>query len=347
MGFISVSKKVFIIIINFNGWPDTKECLESLNKLTSSQDVNFEVILIDNGSREPFDYAQGIKNKFSELKITPIFNEENLGFAGANNQGIKLALENDADYVLLLNNDTTVEPDFLTKLVVEAEDDESAGIVGPLIYFHPHTLNEAGIYEDKKIGSELILSEEQKNKKGVGVYDNRDKIWSAGGQITNHVTRGELIAYNESDEGEYQTAEQVDYISGTCLLIKAEAIKKIGLISEDYFLYYEDADWGLRAYGAGWRSLLAPQAKIYHKASRSTVEASYPYIYYHSRNGLMFGERFGNKPVIYFLSVWIFLKQIVKLTVGYKRNWAKPVLRGVWDFWVGKMGKLEGYYDAR
>jgi len=298
--------KVSIIILNWNGWPDTKECLESLSRVAYD---NFEVILIDNASKD--DY--GLRTTDHRFKIHEIRNKENLGFAGANNQGIKLASENNADYVLLLNNDTIVEPDFLTKLVAEAENDESAGIVGPLIYF----------------------------------YDDRNKIWSAGGKITENFTRGELIAYQEMDEGEYQTAEQVDYISGTCLLIKAEVIKKIGLISEDYFLYYEDTDWGLRAHDAGWRSLLVPQAKIYHKASRSTVGASYPYIYYHSRNGLMFGERFGNKLIVSALSVWIFLKQLVKLVVGYKRSWARPVLRGVWDFWVGKKGKLERYYDAR
>ncbi|MBU2037230.1 glycosyltransferase family 2 protein [Patescibacteria group bacterium] len=294
--------KVFIIIINFNGWSDTKECLESLGQVDYD---NFEVILLDNASKG--DYR--LPTTDYRFKIQTIYNKENLGFAGANNQGIKLALENKADYVLLLNNDTTVDSDFLSKLVEEAENDESAGIVGPLISF----------------------------------YDDRNKIWSAGGKITNHSTRGELIAYQEIDEGEYQVAEQVDYISGTCLLIKVEVIKKIGLISEDYFLYYEDTDWCVRADKAGWRCLLVPQSKIYHKASKSTQEFSYPYIYYHSRNGLMFSERFGNKFVVLLLSVWIFLKQILKLAVGYKRNWARPVLRGVWDFWVGKKGKIEGY----
>lgn len=298
--------KVFIVVINFNGWPDTKECLESLGRVDYD---NFEVILIDNASKEPLDFARSVENKF-DLKIKFISNAENLGFAGANNQGIKLVLENNADYVLLLNNDTTVEPDFLTKLVEEAENDESAGIFGPLIYF----------------------------------YDDHSKIWSAGGKITNNFTRGELIAYNEPDEGEYQTAEQVDYISGTCLLIKAEAIKKTGRISEDYFLYYEDTDWCLRAQKAGWRSIVVPAAKIYHKASQSAKEFSYPYIYYHSRNGLMFGERFGNKIIVPLMSVWIFLKQVAKLALNYKRDWGKPVLRGVWDFWRGKKGKLEGYY---
>lgn len=296
--------EVFIIILNFNGWPDTKECLASLEKVDYD---NFEVVLIDNASKEK---PPLVADKFPNLKITQIFNEENLGFAGGNNQGIKLAQERGAGYVLLLNNDTIVEPNFLTELVREMEEDERNSIVGPLVLF----------YSDKKT------------------------IWSAGGKITNHFTRGELIAYQETDEGHYQVPEQVDYISGTCLLIKAEVIKKIGLISEDYFLYYEDTDWCLRARKAGGRCLLVPAAKIYHKQSKSAGEFSYPYIYYHSRNGLIFGARFGLEITTYFLSIWIFFKQIIKLAIGYKRDWAKPVLLGVWHFWLGKKGKLEGYY---
>ncbi|MDD2753674.1 MAG: glycosyltransferase family 2 protein [Candidatus Portnoybacteria bacterium] len=308
-----MKKKVFIIIVNFNGWPDTKECLESLSRVEYD---NFEVVLIDNASKELMPSPFVIPGSTRNLKITQIQNDKNLGFAGANNQGIKLAMEKGADYVLLLNNDTTVGSDFLTKLVEEAESDEPTGIIGPLIYFYD-------------------------SQRAIG---DKQLIWSAGGRISDNFTRGELIAYQEKDEGHYEVTEQVDYISGTCLLIKAEVIKKIGLISEDYFLYYEDTDWCLRAARAGWRCLLAPAAKIYHKASKSTVEFSYPYIYYHSRNGLMFGERFGNKLVVYSLSVWIFLKQIIKLVSGFRRDWAKPVMHGVWDFWKGKKGKLEGYY---
>ncbi len=295
--------KVFIIILNWNGWVDTQECLASLNRVDYD---NFEVALIDNGSKEPMP---SVADEFN-FKITQVFNEKNLGFAGGNNRAIELAMEKGADFVLLLNGDTSVEPGFLTELVNEAKEDERNGIVGPLIYF----------------------------------YDNKNIIWSAGGKITNHFTRGELVGYKEADEGHYEVAEQVDYISGTCLLIKAEVIKKIGPLAEDYFLYYEDTDWCVRAQRAGWRCLVVPKAKIYHKVSQSTKEFSYPYIYYHSRNGLIFAERFGSKLGTYALSFWIVAKQLVKLATHYKREWARPVLKGVWDFWLSRKGKLKGYY---
>ncbi len=297
--------KVFIIIINFNGWKDTQECLASLDKVNYD---NFEIVLVDNASKERPQEAD--LKEFPNLKILYQFNKENLGFAGGNNQGIKIALSKGADYILLLNNDTVVASDFLSELVKEGEEDSKNGILGPLIYF----------------------------------YDRKDVIWSAGGRINKRFYRGELIGYQEEDKNQYQATEQVDYISGTCLLIKREVIEKIGLLSEDYFLYYEDTDWCQRAKLAGWRCLFVPSSKIYHKISSSTREFSYPYIYYHSRNGLIFCLKFGRKWQAFILSLWLFIKQIVKIAIGYKKQWAKPVLHGILDFWLDKKGKLESFY---
>lgn len=294
--------KVSIIILNWNGWADTKECLVSLNCVDYD---NFEVILIDNGSKESLDFARDIEEQFSNLKIELILNEENLGFAGGNNQGIKIALEGGAEYVLLLNNDTTVEPDFLKKLIEAGEKNKSYGILGPVIY----SSNEP------------------------------EKIWFAGGQFNWLRTRGSHIFTEPSDE-----LKKVDYITGCCLLVKKEVIEKIGLLSEDYFLYYEDGDWCLRARKAGYLSGLIGLAKIYHKQSHSTQEFSYPYIYYHSRNGLIFSFRYGLGFLTYLASVWIFLKQFIKALVDHNSHWAGPVMRGVVDFWRGKKGKLKGYY---
>jgi len=302
-----MSPKIFIIILNFNGWSDTLECLDSLNKVVYD---NFEVILIDNGSDD--NYRLPTTNH--QLKIEAIYNKENLGFAGGNNQGIKLALDppagGGADYVLLLNNDTTVESDFLTKLVQAGEANKKAGILGPVIYD----------------------------------YADRDKIQFAGGKINWAKTRGTHITIPPFEKGGRGEILPTDYITGCCLLIKKEVIEKIGLLSEDYFLYYEDTDWCLRAKKAGYECFLIVDSKIYHKHSKSAQEFSYPYIYYHSRNGLIFASRFGSRFLTYLISVWIFLKQVIKLVIGYKRNWARPVMRGVIDFWRGKKGKLEGYY---
>ena len=294
-----MGKKVAIIILNWNGWADTLECLASLNRLDYN---NFEIILIDNASKER---PPLVNVQFLKLTIFQIFNEENLGFAGGNNQGIKIALERGVDYILLLNNDTTVEPDFLKKLIEVGENNKSYGIFGPVIHYS----------------------------------DEPEKIWFAGGQFNWSKTRGSHIFDEPSEE-----LKKVDYITGCCLLAKKEVIEKIGLLSEDYFLYYEDGDWCLRAQKAGYSCGLVGSAKIYHKQSRSTQEFSYPYIYYHSRNGLIFSSRHGLRFLTYAVSVWIFFKQFIKAIVDHNSQWAGPVMRGVMDFWRGKKGKLKGYY---
>jgi len=313
--------KVLIIILNFNGWADTLECLDSLNRINYD---NFEILLIDNASKEKIKI---VDSRFPRLKITQIFNDLNLGFAGGNNIGIEMALERGAEYILLLNNDTIVESDFLSQMMHVAQTNKEAGILGPIIYD----------------------------------YVDHNKIQFAGGRINWSKTRGEhqivmpgllwhpdpksWIPASAGMTDKMNNIFETDYITGCCLLIEREVIEKIGLMNEDYFLYYEDADWNLRAQRAGWLCGIAPSSKIYHKGSTSSTEFSFPYIYYHSRNGLIFGAKFGNKFLIYLISFWIFAKQLIKLIIGYRRDWARPVMRGVSDFWRGRKGKLRGYYN--
>jgi len=325
--------KVFIIILNFNGWSDTMECLDSLSRVKYD---NFEIILIDNASKEKLPISN---YQFPNLKITQVFNTENLGFAGGNNQGVKMVFKRGADYVLLLNNDTTVEPDFLNELVEAAENNKEIGILGPIIYD----------YKDREkiqfAGGKINWSKTRGTHQIVMPDHSAPSSWPRG--LIRHP---DLNAWIPAEAGMTKKDDKIsnvfktDYITGCCLLIKKEVIEKIGLLSGDYFLYYEDTDWNLRAQNAGWLCGVVPSAKIYHKASRSAQEFSYPYIYYHSRNGLIFGSRFGHKFLIYLISIWIFAKQVIKLIIGYKRNWARPVMKGVTDFWKGKIGKLEGYY---
>ena len=136
----------------------------------------------------------------------------------------------------------------------------------------------------------------------------------------------------------------IDYISGCCLLIKKEVIGQIGLMDEDYFLYYEDTDWCLRAEKAGFWCALVSQAKIYHKISQSVAKLpSSDYIYYHTRNGLRMSWRLNAWPkraVLILWTSWLFAKQIVKLTIGYKRDWARAIIRGMADFGRGRFGKI-------
>ena len=168
--------KVFIIILNWNNWPDVKECLESLK---NNDYPNYEVVIVDNDSKEKPQASDGVK---------VIYNNKNLGFSGGNNVGIKYALKQDTDYILLLNDDTIVTPDFLSKMVKAAESDSKIGMVGSKIYF----------------------------------YKDRNKLWFAGGIINWLYNKGEMKGYNEIDKGQYDQPDiqESSYLTGCCLLVK-------------------------------------------------------------------------------------------------------------------------------
>lgn len=292
--------KVYIIIVNWNGEADTLECLESLK---NNDYPNYKVVIIDNGSDREI--------RIDDSKVKVIYNKKNLGFSGGNNVGIKYALKNKAEYVLLLNNDTIVSNNFLSKMIRVAEKDEKAGIIGPKIYF-----------PDSK------------------------KIWFAGGEINWLYNKGTMRGFNQIDNGQYDypEAQKTDYITGCCLLIKNEAIKKIGLMPEEYFLYYEDTDWSLKAKKEGFECIFVPAAVIWHKGSKSSIAESPSYIYYHIRNGLMMAKRYAPWHVKIFIhldNIYRIKKQFLKyIFMPRKRTWTKYILLGIKDFYLNKKGKV-------
>jgi len=271
--------KVFIIVLHYQNWDDTNKCLDSLKKIDYD---NFEIMVIDN-------------------------DKENRGFAKGNNIGIKQALEKRADYILLLNNDTIVDPDFLKKLVEAGKNNEKAGILGPTIYEY-----------------------------------GTNKIHFAGGKINWLYTKG---IHEKNSKLKTQNSKLVDYITGACMLIKREVIEKIGLMDENYFLYFEDADWCLRARRAGYKCVVVPTSKIWHKVSSSAKENSFSYIYYHTRNGFLMAKKnapFPIKILAYLNSFFIYIKQMIKLIIfPSKKIWAQAIKHGINDFYKGKVGKLE------
>ncbi len=280
--------KVFIIILHYGEVKDTMECLSSLGGLAYP---NFEVVVVDN---DPENRLEELNFKYPCIKLV---NGENLGFAGGNNAGIKYALDRKADYILLLNNDTVIEPDFLKILVGAGEKNEEIGILGPIIY---------------KLGTK--------------------EPHFAGGKINWLYTKAEHRPGAE------------DYITGACLLIKRKVIERIGLMPEDYFLYFEDAEWCLKARRAGFFCKVVPEAKIWHKVSKNTKECSFFYIYYHYRNSLIFCRR--NAPIpmrstVPLLGFLIYLKELLKMSlIPSKKTWSKATILAIKDFWQGNYGKV-------
>ena len=240
--------KVSIIIPHWNGKKILEDCLNSVSKIKYP---NYNVIVSDNGST---DGSQNfIRNNFSSVIL--VENKKNLGFAGGCNRGIKWALEHDADYILLLNNDTVVAPDFLDRMVETAEGDKKIGIVGSKIYYH----------------------------------DQPKKIWFGGGDFVKWRASGKHRFWQKKDFPELSGVHSSDFITGCVTLIKKEVFKDIGYFYEPYFLTIEDLDFSWSAEKAGWKIKVNLDAYVWHKVSSSRAgEFSFSNGYYGTRNRLFF-----------------------------------------------------------
>lgn len=322
--------KVFIILLMYNSWQDTIECLRSLAAITYT---NYSIIVVDNnsidGSLQKIEKHLKIHSKLP-VSLLPL--DKNYGYAGGNNRGITKALSKGADYILILNPDTIVEPDFLTQLIEVAQHYKKEGklaLFGTRILLHENHI----FFRDR--GKRYDAKKEQV----------KARAYSNGGIIHPTFTKARLKDYGKElkDLKEIRPFE-TDYVSGTCLLVSPEAISKIGLMPEDYFLYYEDTDWSLKAARRGVKRVIVPDSIIWHKKSSSTKEFSYSYIYYHTRNGLWFAWWNGSlwqKLFALAFGIVKLCKQPFKLFFPDKRSWIKPVTRGVIDFLRGKKGKLK------
>jgi GT2 family glycosyltransferase len=246
--------KVFIVILNYNGKEVIKKCLASVFKIDYP---NFEVVIIDNNSVDgSFEIARSTFSKASFIK-----NEENLGFSAGNNVGIRFAIERMAQYILILNNDTEVEKDFLKKLVEEGEKNKPSGILSPVIF-----------------------------------NGDTKEVWFSGGKI-NWL---QMKSRHETDikkEENYET----EYITGCAMLIKAEVFKKNGLFDENFFLYWEDADFSVRANRSGFKNIVVSSSWIYHteESQKNNKNKTYWLVF----SGLLFFKK--NTPAL--LRWWIFI----------------------------------------
>lgn len=241
-------KKVAIIILNYRVKDLSLQCIKSVLK---SDYQNLQVIAVDNDSQDGFeDEVRKIPN------VNFLQTGANLGFTGGNNLGIKQALNGGADYVFILNPDTTVEKETISKLVLGLESN-NAGIVGPKIYF-----------------------ESSKN------------IWYAGGNFDKNNVLGSHIGVNEKDAGQYDIQQETDYVTGAAMLVKKEVFEKIGLFDDRYFLYYEDSDFCVRAKRAGFKIMYIPTAIVYHANAKSTGLGSPIQDYYITRNRMLFASKF-------------------------------------------------------
>ncbi len=277
------SPKVYIVIVNWNGVSDTLECLTSLENLDYP---NAETVVVDNGSTD--DSVKLIRNRFPDVFV--IEAGENLGFTGGNNRGITFALENGADHVWLLNNDTIVDRDTLTHLVGAASASCKNGIVGSVIYD----------------------------------YEDRSKIQFAGATINWKKARSPHI-YSIKQNSMFE----VERVNGCSMLVSRRVCNEVGLFDDNYFLYAEEVDWCIRARNNGFRCIMEPHSKVYHKVSVSVNKVAGKNTvmrYYNTRNFLYLTDKLcPHKSKKTYIRKFIF-KQIKKDTANFIKLLLSEVL---------------------
>ena len=256
---------VTIVILNWNRVADTLECLDSLVRIKYP---SFSIVVVDNGSTDGSPEAIERWGR-EQLPLTQIRNAENRGFVRGSNQGMRHALSTDTDYVFLLNNDTVVEPDLMKLLVAAAERSGDIGMVGPKVYQH---------------GKGPVLD-------------------SAGTRTITWLAQGFLLGHGEEDRGQYDHPGEMPYVTGTALLVKRAVLEKVGLMDEDYFCYFDDFDWGVRARKAGYRLLLVPEAVVQHKGSQTAGFGSPFYVHQRIRGQIIFARK--HIPVLPFLFAFL------------------------------------------
>lgn len=245
-------KKICIILVNYNGAEDTIECIKSLQE--NEKKIDYEIVVVDNKSTD--DSVQKLRN-IKDIKL--IESDENLGFAKGNNLGIKYAVENNFDYILLLNNDTVVEVDAIFKLQQYIEQEKDVGIVAPRIMY----------------------------------YSNKNLINYCGGHIDwlkcATIHENYKNKFDESMPKNFYT----EFITGCCMLIKKEVIKDVGMLPEEYFMYFEDADYCVQVKEKGYKLAVNTESTIYHKVSVSSGGENSPFsIKWGNRNRLIFIKKY-------------------------------------------------------
>ncbi len=240
---------VSFISINYNQSAVTLEFLESLSHLSYP---NYEVIIIDNAS--PSDNPDIIKEKYPNIIL--IKSEQNLGFAGGNNIGI---INSKGKYLLFINNDTEVEPDFLEPMVKAFEQDDELGMASPKIIFH-HS-------KDQKIMQ-----------------------YAGGSEIDYTKGTGRFYGYGEVDKGQYKTS-YTNLIHGAAVMVPRKLMKTVGVWPDVFFLYYEEIDWSEHFKRSGYKLKYIAESTIYHKESISIGKATPLRVFYMNRNRQLFIRR--------------------------------------------------------
>jgi len=295
---------VYIIILNFNGLEDTQACLESLKTVDYD---NYKIIIVDNNSG--VEEVEKLEKSVSE-NIQLIKSDTNTGFAGGNNIGIKKAIEQKAEYILLLNNDTVVDKDFINELVDPFKDTKVAITTSKIFY-----------------------------------QDRKEIIWYAGANFNKFSGESIHLGEGQVDSEEFSETKEVERASGCSMMVKREVFEEIGLLDDKYFLLFEESEFCWRARAKGYITIFCSKSIIWHKVSSTTKSNSPRYIYYYKRNQLYFTKKYFSPThwwVMFFYLVFeslIFITYWILMSEDKSGDKVKALYAGYSDFFRGNMGQ--------
>lgn len=300
-------KSVSIITVNFNQHQVNLDFLNSLKQ--NSSNYNVEVVFVDNGSIEEYEHAY----RTICPHLVYVRSNQNLGFAGGNNLGIKIAT---GDYLLLLNNDTEITSNTIDVMVSEMECNSEIGLLSPLILY----------------------------------YDEPETIQYAGFTDMNYLTcRNSGIGSMQQNIGQFDDdSRATGFCHGAAMMCRRSDLNRVGLMADEFFLYYEELDWCERFKKAGKKIWFTGKTKIYHKESMSVGKESAIKTYFMTRNRMLFIRRnTGFLNTVLFTIYYIFIactKQAGKYLLNGRKDLAKWVFRGIlWNFTNAKNSKNLGF----
>ncbi|MGE5682210.1 MAG: glycosyltransferase family 2 protein [Bacillota bacterium] len=297
------SPLVSIIILNWNGYEVTKDCIASLKAVEYD---NFKMLVVDNGSKDG-SVEKLLCDYSGAIEILAL--DKNYGFAEGNNRGIDHVRKKcSPDYILLLNNDTVVDKNFLTRMIDAAESEKDAALVVPKIFY----------------------------------YDAPDVLWYAGGYFNRFSGMGEHYGKNKKDDKRYSSRKMISFANGCALLIKESLLKEEKILDDIFFANCEDTDLSVRVVRKNKKIIYEPAAVIWHKVSFSFRKGSGSWIafYLATRNMIILQKKHAGKSMQLVFMFYMMLRWVLYLE-------AKHILKGEWKICRAILHGLQDGYSSR